>query len=285
MFGTDASVNQGHMMTFLQALRERGWVEGQNLLIEWRFAQGQMDRFPALAAELVRLPVDVLCTSGTPGTRAGVNATRTIPIVFVWVSDPVGSGLARPGGNVTGAAGIYIDIVGKFVELLREAVPQTSRLAVLWDPANRPIVERAQHAAQTLGVTLHSLPVGGLDDIESAFAAMTREGTDALVILSGVTTKHLRRAVDLALTHRLPTMFWHPGGVRAGGLMSYTPNSRDMFRRAAYLVDRILKGANPAELPVEQPTEFDLVTAPAVGDGHNFGHNGSDQQETRPGRP
>ncbi|MFQ5947009.1 MAG: ABC transporter substrate-binding protein [Anaerolineae bacterium] len=261
---------------FLQELHELGWVEGQNLIVEERWAEGRVKQLPDLAAELVRLKVDITVTVGTQATLAATNATKTIPIVFSLVSNPVGSGFvasyARPGGNVTGLAAIVAEIAGKQLELLKETVPGLSRLAVLWDPTQlfgQQFFKQAQVAAQALGVPLQSVGVRDPKDFESAFSAMTRDGADALMVSDTFLFTHQRRIADLARKHRLPAMFILPGYVREGGLMAYAPSLPAMFRRAAHYVDKILKGAKPANLPVERPTEFELwinmKTASALG--------------------
>jgi len=263
---------------FRRALSERGWVEGQSFVAEYRWAEGQLDRFPALASELAGLKVDLIVAGSPVAARAAKQATSTIPIVMVYVFDPVGVGivasLARPGGNVTGVAfGAGPEIVGKYLELLREAVPKASRVAVLMNPdsSSSPVLLReTQAAAQALAVTLQLLEVRKADDFEGAFAAMTRERDSALLVLPHpFIFAHARRIVDLAARSRLPAMYPFAEFVEAGGLMAYAANAPDMFRRAAYFVDKILKGAKPADLPIEQPTKFELVinlkTAKALG--------------------
>ena len=262
---------------FRQGLRERGWVEGRNAVIEWRFAEGRMERFPDLAADLVRLKVDLIVTTGGPAARAAKQATTTIPIVAVAVSDPVGQGfvasLARPGGNVTGLATLFPELAVKRLGLLKEILPGVSRVAVLWNaanPGNVIILRGVQAAARTLGVTLQSREVRGPDDFEAAFAKMSRERHDALMILDDPLLFQYRASiVDFAAKKRLPTMHPFRESVEAGGLIAYSVNLAELNRRAAEYVDKILKGADPAELPIEQPTEFELVinlkTAKALG--------------------
>ena len=252
---------------FRQGLRERGWVEGQNIVIEWRYTEGKPELFPGLAAELVSLKVDLILASTTPGVRAAKQATSTIPIVMTYVLDPVGAGLvaglARPGGNVTGVTyGAGPEIVGKYLELLKEAVPKLSRVAVLLapDPVSPVLVRETRAAAQALGVNPQLLEVRNPDEFEGAFAAMRRERADGLLVAPHTFTfVHARRIIELAAASRLPTVYAFREPVEAGGLMGYGANAPDMFRRAAIYVDKILKGANPADLPVEQPTKFDLV--------------------------
>jgi ABC-type uncharacterized transport system substrate-binding protein len=262
---------------FLEAMRALGYVEGQNLVLEYRAAAGQYERLPALAAELVRLQVDVLLVTITPAALAAKQATTTIPIVTLGVGDPVGSGLvaslARPGGNVTGVTSLSPDLVGKQLEFLTDVLPTVSRVAILWDPANPAHalqVRAADVAARQLGVQLHLMEARGPEAFDGAFTAMTRAHADALLVLGGnITFEHRRRLAELAATRRLPTMHNVRPFVEAGGLMAYGPSSRDLRRRAAVYVDKILKGAKPADLPVEQPTKFELIinlkTAKALG--------------------
>ena len=262
---------------FRQGLLERGWVEGQNVVIEWRFAEGRMERFPDLTADLIRLKVDIVVTLGGPAARAAKQATTTTPIVAIGVSDPVGQGLvaslARPGGNVTGLATLFPELAVKRLELLKEALPGVSRVAVLWNaanPGNVIILRGVQAAAQTLGVTLQSREVRGPDDFEAAFAKMSRERSDALMILDDPLLFQYRASiVGFAAKKRLPTMHPFRESVEAGGLIAYSVNLAELNRRAAEYVDKILKGAKPADLPVEQPTKFELVinlkTAKALG--------------------
>jgi putative ABC transport system substrate-binding protein len=253
---------------FRRALSERGWVEGQSFVAEYRFAEGRLERFPSLATELVSLKVDLIVAGNPEAARAAKRATSTIPVVMVYVFDPVGMGivasLARPGGNVTGVAfGAGPEIVGKYLELLREAVPKASRVAVLMNPdsPSSPVLLReTQAAAHALAVTLQVLDVRKADDLDSVFAAMTREHDGALLVLPHLFLfAHARRIVDLADRSRLPAMYPVRDFVEAGGLMAYAANAPDMFRRAGYFVDKILKGAKPADLPVEQPTKFELI--------------------------
>jgi putative ABC transport system substrate-binding protein len=253
-------------------LRALGYVEGQNLTIAYRYAEGKVERLPELAAELVRLPVDVLVVGGAPAIRAAQHATRTIPIVMAGTADPVAAGfvasLAQPGGNITGLSDLSVELPGKRLEILKEAVPQSARIAVLADPA-APYHTAKMHsltaAAQALGVHLHVVEVRRADAlvVASAFAAMTRAGADALMVIEGGWLNFglpgPGRLVDLAAQHRLPAMYERQETVAAGGLMSYGPNIPENFRRATTYVDKILKGATPADLPVEQATTFELV--------------------------
>jgi len=251
---------------FRQGLRELGYVEGQNIAIESRWAEGNYDRYPALAADLVRLKVDVIVPVGGAATQAAQQATRTIPIVMSVVIDPVGSGLvaslARPGGNVTGLTIMASDLVGKQLELLKEVVPSVSRVAVLWNPnnpANPVTLKETQAVAPALGVTLLSLEVKGAEDIDTALTAITKERPGALIVFGGVVTAHARRIAELAVKSRLPAIYTSREDIDAGGLMSYGPNVDDLYRRTATYVDKILKGAKPADLPVEQPTKFEFI--------------------------
>jgi ABC-type uncharacterized transport system substrate-binding protein len=264
---------------FLQGLRDLGYVEGRNLVMEYRFAEGKPERLPALAAELVALKVDVIMAPGTPAALAAKQATRTTPIVFV-AADPVTSGLvtslARPGGNLTGLSAFAPELVGKCLEQLKQAVPGVTRVAVLWQPGGlgerteKDMLKEAEVAARALGVRLQVLEARGPADFDRAFSDMTRARTGALTVLgSTMFTNERRRLVDLAAKHRLPAVYPWKEFVDAGGLMSYGPNVADLYRRAATYVDKILKGTKPADLPVEQPTKFELVinlkTAKALG--------------------
>jgi putative ABC transport system substrate-binding protein len=260
-------------------LHELGYVEGQNIALESRWAQGRVERLPGLAAELVRLKVDVIVTTGTLATQAAKQATTTIPIVMVSGVDPVGIGLiaslARPGGNVTGVTSLTGELSGKRLELLKEAVPKASRLAVLWDPTNPSTafeLRETQVMARSLvkRVSIQAVSVRDPNEFESAFAAMTRERAGALIVLSSAMFfTERRRLANLAVKHRLPTMFGQREEAEAGGLMAYGANFTDLFQRAAIYVDKILRGAKPADLPVEQPTRYQLIinlkTAKALG--------------------
>jgi putative ABC transport system substrate-binding protein len=263
---------------FQQGLRDLGYVEGQNLAIEYRYAEGKGERLPELAAELVRLPVAVIVAGGSSAIRAAQQATRTIPIVMGGTADAVASGfvasLARPGGNITGLHDLGAEMSGKRLELLKEMVPQSARIAVLANPASQhyePRMHNLTVAARTLGVHLHVVELRHADELDTAFAAMTQGGADALMVLEdSLLLPGLRgRTVDLAAQHRLPAMYDRGQVVAAGGLMAYGPSIPENFRRAAVYVDKILKGAQPADLPVEQPRKFELVinlkTAQALG--------------------
>jgi putative ABC transport system substrate-binding protein len=254
-------------------------MEGRNVVIEYRSAEGKPERYPALAAELVALKVDVIVAGNTLTALAAKQATRTLPIVFV-AADAVGSGLvtslARPGGNITGLSALIPELVGKCLEQLTQAVPGISRVGVLWQPGGqderteKDMLKRAEVAAQALGVRLQFVEARGPAEIDRAFSDMTRARVGALTVLTSVMfVIEQRRLVDLAAKNRLPAVYSLRDFVDAGGLMSYGPNGPDLFRRAATYVDKILKGAKPAELPVEQPTKFELVinlkTAKALG--------------------
>jgi putative ABC transport system substrate-binding protein len=262
---------------FLQRLFELGWIAGQNLAFESRYAEGRLDRLPEFAAELVDLKVNVVMAFGTPAALAAKHASATMPIVIL-VGDPVGSGLvaslARPGGNVTGLTNeAGLEIAAKGLGLLKEAAPKTTRAAVLWNPANPPemrVLEGVLGAARSLGLTLLPQGVHMPSDLDAAFAALTRARADALTVFPNPENAEQRTViVGFAATHRLPTMFGERTSVDAGGLMSYGTDPADLLRRAAGYVDKILKGAKPADLPVEQPTKFELVinlkTAKALG--------------------
>ena len=251
----------------LQGLRDLGYVEGQNLAVEWRYSEGKAERFADLAAELVRLQVDVIVTMSTPAALAAKQATQTIPIVMVYVADPVGTGLvttlARPGGNLTGVSDMATDLSAKRLELLKEAVPTLSRVAVLWNAADPGMVLRFREieaAARVLGVTVQSHEVRSPQDFAQAFTAITQKRPDALFVVAEVLTlAHRCQVLDFAAQHRLPAMYEFGVFAREGGLMAYGPKLTDSFQRGAYYVDRILKGTKPAALPVEQPMNFELV--------------------------
>jgi putative ABC transport system substrate-binding protein len=252
--------------TFRQALQELGYVEGRNLTIDVRWAEGKDERLPALAAELVRLKVDVIVAGGTPPVLAARRATATIPIVMPVSGDPVARGLAaslaRPGGNVTGLAGLDEELPGKWLELLKETLPKASRVALLWDPAyGRRPVATSELAARSLGMHLEILRVSRPEDLENAFADARKNRVEALIVLSSAFFYARRtQLVALAEKYRMPTIYHQKEFVvGSGGLMSYGPDFHDMFRRAAGYVDKILKGAKPGDLPIEQPTKFEFV--------------------------
>ena len=265
---------------FRQGLRDLGYVEGRTVVIEYRDAKGKPERLPTLAAELVALKVEVILAGGTSQALAAKQVTRTLPIVFAQAGDPVASGLvtslARPGGNVTGLSNLTSDLVGKHLELLKQAVPGVSRVAVLWRAGElgarteRDMLKGAEVAGRALGVQLQFVEVRGPADIDGAFSDMTKARAGALTVLgSALFATERRRLVDLVTKSRLPAVYPWREFVDAGGLMSYGANFADLYRRAATYVDKILKGAKPADLPVEQPTKFELVinlkTAKALG--------------------
>jgi len=262
---------------FRQGLREQGYVEGKNVFVEYRWADGNEERLRSLVAELVRLNVDLIVTSAPAATRAAKEATGTIPVVMVLVADPVAFGfvasLARPGGNVTGFAFLMPELSGKRLELLKDTIPQLSGVAVVWNAAN-PYkaydLREVQAVADALKVTVHTFPVRRPEDFDDAFKDATKSRAGGLLTLEDpFTIAHRKRVVDLALRHRLPAVYGVRPFVDAGGLMSYGPDRADQNRRAAIFVDKILKGARPADLPVEQPAKFELVmnmkTAKALG--------------------
>ena len=273
--------NRRALETFLQGLRDLGYVEGRNVVIEYRDAEGKLERLPALAAELVALKVDVIvAAAGTLTALAAHQATKSIPIVVIAVGDPVTSGLvtslARPGGNVTGLSALSPELTSKWLELLKQAVPGVSRVAFLVQPGafgertEKDIVNEAGVAARTLGVRLQVVEARAPVDIDRAFSDMTSAHAGALAVPSTpMFLNERRRLLDLAAKNRLPTLFTFREYVDAGGLMSYGPYLADLFRRAATYVDKILKGAKPGDIPVEQPTKFELVinlkTAKALG--------------------
>jgi len=273
-----ATSDENFLASFRDGLRELGWVAGQNIAIESRWADGRFERLPDLAAELVRLKVDVIVANVTQASLAAKRATGTIPIVMVGVGDPLGSGLvdnlARPSGNVTGPSSMLAEASAKQLALLKETVPGASPVAVLWNPAN-PVwqaaaLKQTDAAARALGLRVQLVEARGPDELDGAFAAMTRERAGALFVPADIIfVRHAQRMADLAAKHHLPAMFGFREHVEAGGLMSYAASFAVMFRRAAAFVDKLLKGAKPADLPVEQPTKFELVinlkTARALG--------------------
>ena len=272
-----ADVTKSLLAAFQQGLRELGYVEGKNILIESRYAAGDFARLPDLAGELVRLHVDVILTEGAPAAYAAQQRTTTIPIVIGNAGDPVGMGLvaslARPGGNITGLSMMSPELTGKRLELLKEIVPSASRVAILLNPANptSPLqLQEFQATAPALGVTLLPFEAKAANDIDRAFTAMHQERVEALIVVGDpMFGTHQRRVVELAAQARLPAMYNLRGFVDAGGLMSYGTHFEDLYRRAATYVDKILKGTKPADLPVEQPTKFALIinlkTAQALG--------------------
>ena len=273
----NAAVRANLVAAFRQGLREHGYEEGRNIVLEPRFAEGKLERLPELASELVALKVDVIVASSTQAIQAAQNATRTIPIVMTTAGDPIGPGfvasLARPGGNITGLTIQAPELIAKRLQLLKEAVPQVTRVATLWDPAMVHEVQgykEAEAAARALDVRLLSMQVQRAEDLESAFATVARDGADGLLAFeNALTSNNGKRIVELALKHRLPGVYGLRDLAEAGGLIAYGPSRSDNYRRAGTYVDKILKGAKPADLPVEQPTKFELVinlkTAAAPG--------------------
>jgi putative tryptophan/tyrosine transport system substrate-binding protein len=265
--------NQEPFWSELRAgLRGHGYIEGQNIAFEFRFADGSHDRLRELAAELVRLRVDIIVAHFTPAVTAAKEATSDIPIVMAWAGDPIGTGLisslARPGGNITGLSGGG-GLSGKSLDLIRDVLPDARRITALAhapDPFSIPFIKQVEEAGRMAGISIQTINVRGAEDLESAFAAMIRERTDAIVAQPSLPRKPV---IELALKHRLPLFGAIALFAYEGGLMSYSINQKEMYRRAAYYVDRILKGAKPADLPVEQPTRFELVvnlkTAKALG--------------------
>lgn len=272
-----ASLDTDWYGAFPRGMRELSYVEGKNLVIEWRFADNKAERLPGLAAELVRMKVDVIVAGGTPAARAAQNATNTIPIVFGSSGDPVGVGLvqslAHPGGNITGLSNIANDIGPKLLEMLISVLPKLSRVAILVNPNNAnhlSMQRRVEAAAQTTSVTILSMDARTATEIGNAFAQMSLQKAGALIVFGdGIFTQQARQIAELAAKHRLPSITGPRAYVDAGGLMSYGPSLADNYRRAANYVDKIFKGAKPGDLPAEQPTKFELVinakTAKALG--------------------
>jgi putative tryptophan/tyrosine transport system substrate-binding protein len=268
--------NQPHLESFKQGLKERGYTEGKNILLEYRYAEGKEERLPELAAELAQLNVDVIVATADISAQAAQRTTKNTPIVLT-TGDPIAWGLAeslaRPGGNVTGLTVLLADLSGKRLEILREALPKTTRVAALWSPREKvatAVFQETKTAAQGFSVQLHSFEVDTIQDIEKAFAEMPKVRPNALVVLlSPLVTLHSKRIVELALKQQLPGMYPTRQFTEEGGLMAYGPLIGDLYRRAATYVDKILKGAKPADLPVEQPTKFELIinlkTAKQIG--------------------
>src|SRR5437762_11099881 len=262
---------------FIQGLRELGYIEGKNILIEYRFAEGKADRLPELATELVQLKVEAIVTTGTPAICALKEATKTIPIVFFSTSDPIGTGvvasLAHPGGNITGITDQASDLWPKRLELLKEIFPKLSRVAMVWNKGNAGMALEAratQDVAGPLGITLQDRGVKDPNELEVVFAVMTKDRPDGfLALMDPVLNSYQKRILDFIAKNRLPAIFENQAWVEAGGLISYGANYADAHRRAAALMDKILKGAKPADIPVEQPTKFELVinlkTAKQIG--------------------
>jgi len=275
--GSSIAVISDRTEAFRQGLRDLGYVDGKNIKIVWESADGKLDRLPALAAELVRLKVDIIVTTGAAPTRAAKQATKTVPIIMAQDIDPVGSGfvasLARPGGNITGLSSLSVDISGKRLELLKEIVPKLSHVTVfgtLTVPGTSQALGEMEAAAGAFGVRLQYLNVAASTDIEPSFRALERKNGDAVLLLQSFVLNSQRRQItNLALKSRLPAIYYAPEWVEDGGLLSYGVSFSDLNRRAATYVDKILKGVKPADLPVEQPTKFDLVinlnTAKQIG--------------------
>jgi ABC-type uncharacterized transport system substrate-binding protein len=272
-----ARTNSRAYVAFSEAFRQLGWIEGKNVVLVYRSADNHVDRLPKLAVELVRLKVDVIVTAGTLASLAAKHATTTIPIVMAAAGDPLGSGLvanlAQPIGNVTGLSLMSPDLGGKRLELLKELLPQISRVAVLWNSASpypAHVFKETESAAQTLGIEVQSLEVRGPDDFNNVFEAVRQNHPDALIAVEDpLTNSYLSQIANFAAANKLPAIFGFREFVDAGGLMAYGANLADLFRRAAAYVDKILRGAKPAELPIQQPTKFELVinlkTAKALG--------------------
>ena len=265
LVGGSVATHSRRIDDFRQGLRELGYVEGKNIIIEYKYAEGKRERFADLAAEMVRLKPDVIFVSSTGFAAAAKKATNTIPIVAVG-GDLVGAGLvaslAHPGGNVTGSTNISPDLSGKRLELLMEAVTKAARVAVLWGSSrdDEDEVKQTQIAARLLGLTIYPVAVRAADEIAGAFAVMKRENANALVIIQGTfTNSHIKRLAELSAKNRLPSIGEPPDYANNGGLMSYGSNNDDLWRRSALFVDKILKGRKPADLPVEQPIKFELV--------------------------
>jgi putative ABC transport system substrate-binding protein len=263
--------------SFKQTLREKGWNEGRNLTLERRYAEGHYERLPGLARELVAQGVDVIVTDGSAQTSAAIQVTKTVPIVMATSGDPVGSGfvksLARPGGNVTGASFFFPELTAKRLELLKEAVPSAARVGIIYNPLNpvqEPAVVAAEATGKRLKVRIERLAARAPADFDAIFPVMTKERMDAVIVLEdGTINSQALRLVDATLRGNVPTIFGLSNVVAAGGFMSYAPDRAELWRHAALLTDKILRGAKPGDLPVEQPTKFDLVinmkTAKALG--------------------
>jgi len=277
LIGSSPAAIAARIEAFRQGLRDLGYVEGKNIVIEWRYAEGKLDRLPALAAELVRLKIDIICTGSPATTRAAKEATVTIPIVMAQDTDPVANGfvasLARPGGNITGLSTLAPELSGKQLELLKETVPRLSRMAVLGNstvPGNAQALKEMELAAGAFKVQLQYVDVLDLKDIETAFRAVSKGRADAVLVLGNPIFLSQRiQITDLAVKSRLPAIYERPEYVDDGGLMTYGVNINELYRRAATYVDKILKGAKPADLPVEQPMKFEFIVnlkaAKAIG--------------------
>ena len=273
LYAASASATTARTEAFRQGLRELAYVEGKNIVVEYRYADGKPDRLPALAAELVRLKVDIIITGGEPATRAAKEATSTIPIVMTNEADPVGTGivasLARPGGNITGLSTLAPELSGKRLEILKETIPKATRVAVFrtsTQPGNATVLKDLDLAAGALKVKLQYLDVLDPKDIESAFRAAVKGRAEAalMMVAGAVASGHRTEIIELAVKNRLPVMYTSPAMVEAGGLMTYGVDNRDLDRRAATYVDKILKGRTPRDLPVEQPMKFEFIISLAA---------------------
>jgi len=266
LIGSSQSFVAPYVAIFRQALRALGYVESESIAIEYRYADGHYDRLPVLIADLVRLKVDIVVTEGTPPTRAAKQATTTIPIVMTVTGDPVAAGLvtnlARPGGNLTGASFFFPEMAAKRLQLLKEVIPALSRVAIVWNPSNTvhgPVVKSVEEAAKALGIGVQHVKILVPADVDDALLAIAR-GRESLVVLEdGLINVCSPLIAQVAAKHRLPTIFGLTTFAEAGGLMAYGPNRPELWRRAATFVDKILRGAKPGDLPVEQPVRFDLV--------------------------
>ena len=266
LIGSSESFVAPYIGIFRQALRALGYAQGSNIAFEYRYADGNYDRLPVLAADLVRLKVDIVVTEGTPPTRAATQATTTIPIVMTVTGDPVAAGLitnlARPGGNLTGASFFFPEMAAKRLQLLKEVIPTLSRVTVVWNPSNAvhgPVVKSVEEAAKAFGVAVQHVKIQQPADVDDALLAIGR-GRDSLVVLEDAMINVCSKQIaQVAAKHRLPTIFGLTTFAEAGGLMAYGPNRPELWRRAATFVDKILRGAKPGDLPVEQPVRFDLA--------------------------
>lgn len=264
---TTAALEANLIEPFRQGLRDLGYEEGRNIAIEYRWAEGKYERFPALIAELVALNLDVMVTAGTPAALAVKKAAIAVPLVMAAIGDPVGIGLvpslARPAGNITGLSGMAPDLEGKRLQLLGEVIPGMSHVAVIWNPLNafqKISIRQLDAAGETLKIKVQPVAVGVAEDLDAAFATLVKDKPQALIILADRIFLHNRaRLMNFAMQNRLPGVYAYRELVEAGGLMSYGPSYEDLHRRAATYVDKILKGAKPADLPIEQPTKFNLV--------------------------
>jgi putative ABC transport system substrate-binding protein len=266
LIGSTESFVAPYVAIFRQALRALGYVEGGNIAIEYRYAEGNYDRLPLLAADLARLKVDIVVTEGTPPTRAAKQATTTIPIVMTVTGDPVVAGLvtnlARPGSNLTGASFFFPEMAAKRLQLLKEVIPTLSRATVVWNPSNTvhgPVVKAVEEAAKALGVAIQHVKIQQPADVDDALLAMGRARDSLVVLEDAMINVCSKQIAQVAAKHRLPTIFGLTTFAEAGGLMAYGPNRPELWRRAATFVDKILRGAKPGDLPVEQPVRFDLA--------------------------